>query len=618
MFTIWNLNFHSDMAAANILAREQIRTGQWLPESWNTSTGLFLVFYNLLIIPLSIFTENQILLRNLAVLIYVIAFVILLRHLSKKYLQSNCYLVFLCFFFSNTSPIMRDMAFIEAAYLPALLESIVLLILVLKAFDSRFAVKNRRWCIGLLLYIAYLSLSGTLNMAYQVIPLLGAIVLYILLENWNKPYELLRSEIPSWLKAISAVLASVIIGLLGYKLLVAYTGFQTGTNITYPESSNLANKFVEYILSAIGYRTNVNLFSLAGLMNAVIVFGFIAVIVCCVLLFIRYREQTFPVKILMHFALVVNAIHLYLIFTHYCLNLGEIRYLFRPMMFLWLLAAYYIYKYILKKGFLLKIVAAAAILAFSVPYMLPGLLHVAHYPQNREHQLGLVNFLKEQGLEHGYATFWNAGKHMVLSDFEIEIGGVLLNESITPFYWLSSDTTYDPNAYEGESFLLLTQEENAQFNAHSLGEPVEVLTYDGYVIYRYSYNIMGTDPAIQNANRIPVYNADAITVVDSNGEIAVHQFAFQPEANTYYRISFICDVESSQMVTVDLCAGPQYDDDEQQAVFHLSEGENACSGILWSGESDEFAGNIVFRVISTSDEEYVLRNFEISMLEKVG
>lgn len=33
MFTIWNLGFHSDSAAANILAREQMRTGKLFPRN---------------------------------------------------------------------------------------------------------------------------------------------------------------------------------------------------------------------------------------------------------------------------------------------------------------------------------------------------------------------------------------------------------------------------------------------------------------------------------------------------------------------------------------------------------------------------------------------------------
>ena len=502
MFTIWNLGFHSDMASANMLAREQIRTGQWFPETWNWSTGITIASYNILIIPLSLFTGNQLVLRNLAVLIVLVTVLILLRHLSKKKLQSNFYLVFLCFFFSDTSPAVRSMAFAEAAYLWWMLKSVLLFVLIFKAFEQQFAVKSKKWLVWLLLYIMYLSLGGILSMAYYMIPLLGSMVLYVLLEHWEASFESIKGELRRWMKVIAAVLLSVAAGLIAYRALVAHTGFQSGTNITYPETSDLANKFVQFILSAIGYQTGVSLFSLEGLMNAVILFGFVAVIVCCVLLFTRYREQPFPIKLMMHFGLLVNAIHLYFIFANYCLNLGEIRYFFRPMMFLWLLAAYYIDTYILSKGFLPKAVAMVAIAAFSLPYMLAGIPQLVQYPQAREEQMSLVNFLKDHDLKHGYATFWNAGKNMVFSDFEIEIGGVQLNDKIERFLWLSSDTTYDPDAYEGESFLLLTQEEDTLYSQSSgmasLGEWQERLTHGAYVIYTYPYNIAKNDFMGQN------------------------------------------------------------------------------------------------------------------------
>ena len=93
IFTIYKLGFHSDAAAANILAREQLRTGQLLPDTWNTSTGIFIVFYNLLIVPFSLFIKDQLVLRSIAVSIVLLIFVFLLRYFSQKIVGSNFYLV---------------------------------------------------------------------------------------------------------------------------------------------------------------------------------------------------------------------------------------------------------------------------------------------------------------------------------------------------------------------------------------------------------------------------------------------------------------------------------------------------------------------------------------------
>ena len=54
IFTNYSLSFHADSAAVNILAREQMRTREFFPDTWNSATGIWLVFYNLFIIPLKI------------------------------------------------------------------------------------------------------------------------------------------------------------------------------------------------------------------------------------------------------------------------------------------------------------------------------------------------------------------------------------------------------------------------------------------------------------------------------------------------------------------------------------------------------------------------------------
>lgn len=493
IFTIWNLTFHSDSAASNMLAREQMLTGQWFPETWNYSTGISIFFFNAPTIVLSIFTGNQILLRNLSVLLFLIVFVLTFRYFSRRILCSGFYLVVLCFLCSNTSATVTEISFAQAAYLPDLLYSIVLLVLTMRAFDEQFRVKSKRWLIGLLVFVLFLSLYGVLSLAYQLLPLLAAVVLCLAIEHWNMPLIQVKKQLFGGAKALLMITASAIVGLFLYKALEAYTGFVSGTNVTYLGTGETANRFLAFFLSAIGYRTNVQLFSVSGIMNAVVLLGFGAVLVCCILLFTKYAEQPFAVKVFMNFSLIVIAIHIYFVFTIYCQENGTERYLFRPIVFMWMLASYYIYTYILPKGFMPKLLVIAALAVFSLPNMLSTLPQVKNYPEAREAQLGLVQFLEEHEQTHGYATFWNAGNNMVLSDFEVEIGGVLLNQTIEPHYWLSSDNSYDPDLYEGESFLLLTESENAQYaNSHGmnvLGKPKEVLSYSGYVIYVYPYNI---------------------------------------------------------------------------------------------------------------------------------
>ncbi len=497
IFTIYKLRFHSDAAAANILAREQLRTGQLLPDTWNTSTGIFIVFYNLLIVPFSLFIKDQLVLRSIAVSIVLLIFVFLLRYFSQKIVGSNFYLVVLCFFFSGTSSEVVAMAFAEAAYLISVLDNILLLTLFFKAVSNNFSVKSKKYYRLLLVYVAYLCLYGVLNLAYQVLPFLGSMVLFFILEHATVPSHQLKQEFSRTIKLIAFLLVSIVVGLLGANYLAEAVEFQSQANITYAGYSNQASAFVGFILSAIGYRGGVQLFSLPGLMNAVIIAAFLAMLVCCIQLFRKYHEQSFEVKILMNFSLVIFCIYLYFDFLIYCTVADTERYFFKPLFFLYILSGYYIYTYIFQKGFLSKIVAIVSIAIFSLPYAVAGIPTILNYPKLHNEQLGLVNYLKGNGLKHGYATFWNAGNNMVLSNFDIEIGGVLLQEYIVPYRWLSSDISYDPDSYTGESFLMLTDAEAEVFEKQIgfavLGDPSQILSYDGFKIYVYPYNIAEND-----------------------------------------------------------------------------------------------------------------------------
>lgn len=497
IFTIYKLGFHSDFAAANILAREQLRTGQLLPDTWNTSTGIFLVFYNLLIVPFSLFIKDQLVLHSMAVTIVLLIFAFLLRYFSQKIVGSNFYLVVLCFFFSGTSSVVVAMAFAEAAYLISVLDNILLLTLFFKAVSNNFSVKSKKYYRLLLVYVAYLCLYGVLNLAYQVLPFLGSMVLFFILEHATVPSHQLKQEFSRTIKLIAFLLVSIVVGLLGANYLAEAVESQSQANITYAGYSNQASAFVGFILSAIGYRGGVQLFSLPGLMNAVIIAAFLAMLVCCIQLFRKYHEQSFEVKILMNFSLVIFCIYLYFDFLIYCTVADTERYFFKPLFFLYILSGYYIYTYIFQKGFLSKIVAIVSIAIFSLPYAVAGIPTILNYPKLHNEQLGLVNYLKGNGLKHGYATFWNAGNNMVLSNFDIEIGGVLLQEYIVPYRWLSSDISYDPDSYTGESFLMLTDAEAEVFEKQIgfavLGDPSQILSYDGFKIYVYPYNIAEND-----------------------------------------------------------------------------------------------------------------------------
>lgn len=81
--------FHSDDATAVLLAREQIETGQLIPETWTYAYEYWVLSLNLLVIPFLLFIENWLLCRELAVIVQTIlliwALYTMLKQLVKKH-----------------------------------------------------------------------------------------------------------------------------------------------------------------------------------------------------------------------------------------------------------------------------------------------------------------------------------------------------------------------------------------------------------------------------------------------------------------------------------------------------------------------------------------------------
>lgn len=112
-----------------------------------------------------------------------------------------------------------------------------------------------------------------------------------------------------------------------------------------------------------------------------------------------------------------------------------------------------------------------------------------------EYENSFANYLVDNNLKYGYATFWNAGVNTYATNDSVKVRQINISEGkLSPYMWLSDDSWYNTDLYEGKSFLLLTQEELKTFchgdlSITVLGEPDKLLTYDNYTIAIYNYNI---------------------------------------------------------------------------------------------------------------------------------
>jgi hypothetical protein len=129
-------------------------------------------------------------------------------------------------------------------------------------------------------------------------------------------------------------------------------------------------------------------------------------------------------------------------------------------------------------------------------YKLSGLSSqtLAQSDLKNKDRIELINFLNEKKLRYGYASYWNANTISVLSNELIKIRPIVMQNGLpVPMRHLSSNSWYQPNAWNGETFLLLTNAEAEHFNLNQsikIGLPIKKThIFKDFKIFVFEQNI---------------------------------------------------------------------------------------------------------------------------------
>ncbi|OAG66325.1 hypothetical protein A7D17_05220 [Xanthomonas floridensis] len=111
----------------------------------------------------------------------------------------------------------------------------------------------------------------------------------------------------------------------------------------------------------------------------------------------------------------------------------------------------------------------------------------------------MIDELKTMGLHYGYASYWNAGALTVLGRNEVKVRQILIPKGLPlPMRHLSSDNWYEPEAWAGETFLLLTDAEVAAVDWGALtryaGQPVREAKVQGMRVFVFKDNLSANLP----------------------------------------------------------------------------------------------------------------------------
>jgi hypothetical protein len=104
-----------------------------------------------------------------------------------------------------------------------------------------------------------------------------------------------------------------------------------------------------------------------------------------------------------------------------------------------------------------------------------------------EERQQLVNFLIDNKLEKGFATYWNADVLTVLSNYRVMVAHIE-SDKLKPSLFMSTNEFYKATGAH-ENFILLDSSEVAKFDFESIkdkiGSPYKILNFKNFQVFVY-------------------------------------------------------------------------------------------------------------------------------------
>ena len=481
LFTTYRGFFNSDSAVRNLLAQEMVDTGSFFPPGWNyVNKDLMVVFAQLGVWPLLFFFDNSYTLFAV-VGIFTCALILgsawwftgLLGGASWQRLLAVAVLA------GGLSAVAAEGMFGQAAYGVMLMLTCLTAVLGWNSLDAGRR-RQRLWCAVLFVLTVLITWSNPQRaLATYMLPLYCGLAAMLWGEGWKSR---LKASIP----VVIATFCGVVLGtvLSAWTLTQVTNNSGVGVAIWLDFDGMVSNslKTLQGLLALLGGAPvkGTSMVNGLGIYQALRLVG---ALVLLVMIGRKIVEMCGSSVVRTRFAGGVAAgaaaCFLFLQVTSTIPDMNDpvsvSRYLV-PAVALGLLAlmgspfaAGKPLAGLVKIGLALLLVTNT-VLAFNPESM----LYKGWYIPGREE---LVNDLKAKGIPYGYATYWEAAPITVLSGSKVKVRPIqVINGELLPMRHLSSDHWYEPEAWNGETFLLLSDAEIATINwgtfTRYVGQPI--------------------------------------------------------------------------------------------------------------------------------------------------
>lgn len=510
--------FHSDSAFKSLIAGEVVEQGSYFPSDWNYVNGdLWVLFGQIFIIPLLPFFPNGYPLHAVSGLISSAIVLLSLWCVSGIVIHSRWMrLVVVTIFAGGVSWFMAENLFGQVSYGNVLYLQLFTLYFAWRWLEGGSRRARFGW-LGALFSLSVLAFWGNPQRAaaYDLAPMLAAIVAWgctrqTLLE-WSPGARRWKLGDDAWraIVLVAALFASAAVGVLLHSTSIAHVHNNAGAGsarwLTIAGARDNLWFTLEGILGAFGALPTPErpVMSLGGAYEALRLLGVLLMLVLLpVATCAALRDVRPSIRMVGAFAGSGICLFTFLQITTTTPDMtGPIissRYMLPSLILGVVLLAGYAesqgvrsLKGLLSWAVLLVLLSSLIHPANSFSRLYRGTPPSAH--------VEAMNALKREGLHYGYASYWNSGVITILSGGDVKVRQIDFQSGVpVPRLHLASNRWYLPSAWKGETFLMLSRAELADFDKEAVfsltGQPLREFAVGDFVVFVFKENLATTLP----------------------------------------------------------------------------------------------------------------------------
>lgn len=505
----------SDSVITDVLAHQQVLNHQILLSSWYYGNEFWLFSLSIPTLLLSFFIKDNLLLRQISVLITAVFFFILLYQVGKKFIGKKETFVLVTIFLTGVSYSLLDYFYAFNAYLTVVINSMFLLYLYYKSFEE----SNKRIYYILSLLFTFLFNMGSLRYLPSVtISFLVTELILLVIHHKGHNISKMVKKSESTIKKLLGLFLCSIFAFFTFSILTGSYHYEQRAGSMYRTSlsgESITRKLgaaISCVHNFFGYdNKNHPLVFLTGKQYFVdnhkeapffsfLNFTILIKIITCILfmvitpimLYKNYKKNSKKINFLLVFNTVswFTMIYLYVFSPNFFYHYSELKYFIFNIILSIILGIYFLYQWFaVTKGKKYMVHVLILFYLFSNLYTTAWTIK-DHDRKVMKEKLELVQVLKKNKLTFGYGGFWNGLLTYYLSDYKIMVASVDFDYGyIKPYRWYSDESWYQKN-HAGRTFIILDQISKLKFDYYKdrYSKPDEILKCKGFYIYVYNKN----------------------------------------------------------------------------------------------------------------------------------